>query len=103
ASTAVFLAPVIGLSRFTGPGTKDFEAGASGGPLVTSSGSTIVGPAASITADYIRESSLSVEGVAAIGPNGTASAASVLKSLTITGAAENWTGKLDLNENALGI
>ena len=67
-STAVFLAPVVGLSRFTGPGTKDFEASASGGPIFTTTGSTVVGPVANISTDYIRESSLSVEGIATIVP-----------------------------------
>lgn len=101
ASTAVFLGTVTGLSQFTGPGTKDFEGPTSFGGLDTT-GTTIVGPAATLNATHVREKALFVEGVATIAPDGTANATSNVKSLTLEGGATP-TGTLDLNNNALVV
>jgi T5SS/PEP-CTERM-associated repeat protein len=99
-STAVFLGNVTGLAQFTGPGVKDFEAGASPGPLVTA-GSSIVGPSASLSATTIRENALTVEGHVALQPNGTATATNRLGSLAIDGVTDAWSGSLDLADNDL--
>jgi hypothetical protein len=95
ASTAVFLSPVVGLSYFTGPGTKDFEAGASGGPVATVVGDTLVGPAGNVAAQFIHEDDLSIEGEVGILANGTASSVSRLNTLSISG------GSFDLADNDL--
>jgi hypothetical protein len=100
ASTAVFLGSVTGLSAFTGPGTKDFEGTTTLGRIETT-GSSIVGPAGMLTADTIREVSLTVEGRAAISADGTTNATSRLNALNIDGSTGAWTGKLDLNDNDL--
>jgi hypothetical protein len=103
ASTAVFLGNVTGLAQFTGPGVKDFEAGASAGAIATTTGSTIVGPSAVVTAQYVRENALTVEGNAAILANGTSASTSRVNSLSIDGGPGAWTGRLDLNDNDLVI
>jgi hypothetical protein len=95
ASTGVFLSPVVGLSYFTGPGTKDFESVASGGPVATAVGDTLVGPAGNLSAQFIHENSLQVEGLAQVLPNGTATSLSRVQTLLIPG------GTLDLHDNDL--
>jgi hypothetical protein len=95
ASTAVFLSPVVGLSLFTGPGTKDFEAGASGGPVATFVGNTIVGPDGNVLTSFIHENSVSVQGNAAVLPNGTPASLSRINTLDLSG------GTLDLSNNDL--
>jgi hypothetical protein len=99
-STAVFLGDVTGLAAFTGPGIKDFEASASGGPIITS-GSSVVGSSTSLVIDSIRENSLTVIGLTRINSNGGPTGASHLKTLTIDGTTDHWDGKLDLTNNAL--
>ncbi len=96
-STAVFLGNVNGLSAFTGPGIKDFEATASAGALV-SGGSSLVGSDAVLSASHIRETALSISGIVSIQPNGTTAATSVLGALSILSP-----GRLDLNDNDLVI
>jgi hypothetical protein len=96
ASTAVFLGTVTGLGAFTGSGIKDFEGAALAGPLVTS-GSSIVEAPSVLTAQYIREAALTVNGRASIVPNGTAASVSRLNVLNISG------GKFDLADNDLVI
>jgi hypothetical protein len=63
--------------------------------------SSIVGGAGALSADSIRENRLNVFGTAHINPNGTPAGVSHLKSLTIDGTTNNWSGKLDLTNNAL--
>jgi hypothetical protein len=101
ASTAVFLGSVTGLGQFTGPGTKDFEGPTSFGSLDTT-GTTIVGPDATLLASHVRENALLVEGRATIAPNGTAAGTSVVKELSIEGGAAP-TGTFDINDNALVV
>jgi hypothetical protein len=101
ASTAVFIGNVIGQSHISGPGTKDFEAIASGGPVASIVGNTIVGSSGNVTADYIRENSLIVQGTTTVPSKALAndpSGTSVVKSLTITPG-----GKLDLTNNSMVI
>ncbi len=101
ASTAVFLGTVTGLSQFTGPGTKDFEGPTSFGGLNTT-GTTIVGPSATLTAIHIRENTLIIEGTATIPSDGTSAATSNVQSLQIEGGSTP-TGTLDLNTHAIVI
>ena len=95
-STAVFLGDVTGLAAFTGPGTKDFEANASGFSISSGNGSTIVGPAGNLQAGFVRDGSLQVQGNATISPNGSAAAVSRVGVLSINAGAT-----LDLNDNDL--
>jgi len=93
-STAVFFGMVNGTNFFTGTGTKDFESGSSAlGPVITG-GSTYVAQNASVTADTIRENSLSVDGNVTIPQNGTSTGTSKVSTLAVT-------GKLDLTNNKL--
>ena len=100
--TVTFAGPVSGLGRITGGATKRFNHTASGGGLATA-GSTVVGPAGALTASYVRENMLSVEGSVQIIPSGTADATSRVNALTLGGGTGAWTGKLDLTNNALVI
>jgi hypothetical protein len=100
ASIAAFLAPVSGLAAFTGAGTTIFESTTSPGPLLTS-GTSIVETTGNLSATSIREPSLIVRGTSTIVPDGSSAATSVLQSLTIDGATDAWTGKLDLTNNKL--
>jgi hypothetical protein len=95
-STAVFFGTVSGLGLFTGSGLKDFEGSALPGPLATP-GSSLVGPAGNVSAQYVRESALTVQGELAIVPNGTSSGASRVGALSIDG------GQMDLANNALVV
>jgi hypothetical protein len=98
-STAVFFGPVTnsaGATGITGTGTKFFEAGGSNlGPLA-SGGSTIVALPAVVTADSIREASLSIDGLVRINPNGSPAAVSRLGQLSISSG-----GVFDLTDNDL--
>jgi hypothetical protein len=94
-STVVFLGDMLGQSKISGPGTKDFEGNASGGPIATIVGDTIVGPAGNLLTDYIREHDLKVYGSVTIIPDGTAGAVSRVNSLLIAG------GILDITDNDL--
>jgi T5SS/PEP-CTERM-associated repeat protein len=102
ASTAVFLGPVTGIGQFTGPGTKDFEDGTAAFGALDTTGTTIVGPGASLLASHVRENALLIEGRATIAPNGTAAGTSNVRSLTIEGGASP-IGTLDLDDNALVV
>lgn len=102
-STAVFLAPVTGISRVTGAGVKDFESTATLGAITTSLGTTLVGPAGSLTLDYIRDDTLSVVGKMRMNPNGSPAVVSRVNALIIDGAPGNWAGELDLADNDLII
>lgn len=98
-STAVFLGSVSGQSNITGPGTKDFEGASSGGAINSITGSTIVGPAANVTADFFHENSLSITGKATVSPTASPNTnISIIKSLYIDPAA-----KFDLGNNSLII
>jgi hypothetical protein len=99
-STAVFLGTVTGLAQFTGSGTTIFEGPASFGGI-TRSGTTVVEPSGSISADHIRESALIVKGPVSITPKPAANdpaGTSVVHSLTIEAG-----GELDLTNNSLII
>ena len=92
-STAVFLAAVTGPIAFTGSGAKFFEAGQSSTGPIASGGVTTVEAAASVTADYVREDTLAVNGTLNLRSN---AAASKVSTLSITPG-----GKLDLSNDAL--
>ncbi len=94
ASTAVFLDSVSGFGTFSGTGTKLFEGGSSALAAVVSPGSTVVQPAASVTADVFREKSLTVRGDVTINPDGGSDGTSVLNQLQI-----DLGGCLDLKDN----
>jgi hypothetical protein len=94
-STAVFLGDVVGLAAFTGPGTKDFEGNASGLGINSGVGRTIVGPAGKLSAAFVRDGSLLVEGTATILLDGSPAATSLVGTLSLAG------GTLDLNDNDL--
>jgi hypothetical protein len=97
-STVVFLANLFGLSHVTGPGIKDFESTASGGPVASVVGSSIVGLDGTVNADYFNEQNVDVWGDVHITSNGTNAAVSTIRSLTIQPG-----GKFDLADNALII
>jgi len=94
-STAVFLGDVSGLSAITGSGAKFYAGSASGGPLA-SAGSSVVMAGANLSADYIRESSLTIDGLASIVASGLPSHVSRVNSLAIATDAT-----LDLDDNDL--
>ncbi|HEV8608432.1 MAG TPA: PEP-CTERM sorting domain-containing protein, partial [Tepidisphaeraceae bacterium] len=92
-SSAVFLGAVNGTGFFSGSGTKYFEGGGSAvGPVVTP-GSTVVEAAASLSASFIRENSLTVNGLVTINSSG---GTSHLNELNIASD-----GVLDLKNNSL--
>lgn len=98
-STVVFLGDVVGQSNISGPGVKDFEAGASLGPIATVLGSTIVGPLGTVTTPLIHENSLAIYGHTSISAKGMAndpSGTSIVKSLQIVPG-----GQLDLTNNSM--
>jgi hypothetical protein len=94
-STVVFAGNLAGQSHIAGPGTKDFEGTASGGPIATIVGDTLVGEPAIVNADYLREDDVQVFGSLAIAANGSPSNVSVTNTLSIS------SGKLDLTNNDL--
>jgi T5SS/PEP-CTERM-associated repeat protein len=97
-ATGVFFGAVNGPGSITGSGLKIFEGGTSSlGPLATQTGSSLIESSASITADTVRESALTVSGQFAVRPNGTEAATSRLNSLVIDA------GTMDLNDNDLVI
>jgi hypothetical protein len=98
-STAVFFGAVSGLSTIAGPGTKDFESTASAGAINTT-GTTIVGPLANVTANFIRDNTFDLHGRLNIAPNGSPASVSRLGSLLIHGDAVP-TGTLNLADNDL--
>ena len=92
-STAVFFGPVTNSGTISGGGLKIFEGGGSGLGAVSTLGSTIVEVPASVTASFLRENSLTVNGRVTIDANG---GTSHLNELNID--AE---GVLDLKNNSL--
>jgi T5SS/PEP-CTERM-associated repeat protein len=71
-STSVFFGPVTGTGSFTGPGVKIFEAGGPGsllGAIATVSGTTRVGPGATVEAGSFHEASVLIEGTLLLTPN----------------------------------
>jgi hypothetical protein len=102
-STAVFLGPVTGLGNFTGGGVKDFESGGSGGAITTVLGGTIVGPGAPVTASYVRDNWVQVDGLLQAVPNGTPASVSRVNTLTVSGSTDAWQGRFDLADNGLVI
>jgi T5SS/PEP-CTERM-associated repeat protein len=100
-SHAVFLADVTAAAgTFTGPGTKYFEGTASVASLA-SPGASVVQETGTLAAGFIREESLTVRGHAGLTPKARGGQTSVLGSLEIQGEPGNWTGTLDLADNAL--
>jgi hypothetical protein len=97
-SAAVFLGPVTGPVTFTGAGAKYFEAGASATGPVAAGGVTVVEQPAALTADHVRESSLTVNGAVTIRPNGGPAGVSRVAALAV---GEH--GTLDLANNSLII
>ena len=96
-STGVFFGQVGGTGNFTGGGTKFFEGGSSASiGNLASSGITVVGAGATLAANHIRESSLSVDGRAQVRPNGSPAGTSRVSHLSISSG-----GRLDLANNDL--
>jgi hypothetical protein len=78
-AAAVFFGFVSGSGNFTGSGTKFFEGGSAATlDRLTSGGATVVAADAELSADVIRESSLSVEGAAQIRSSSEASRVNAL-------------------------
>jgi hypothetical protein len=97
-STAVFFGRLIGLDHITGSGAKVFEGQANGGPIRTTTGTTIVGASGDVTADYLRDDVLRIGGGLSIRP-AQAGPVSRVNLLTIDGSTDNWSGQLDLEDN----
>jgi hypothetical protein len=103
-STGVFFGAVTGTGSITGSGLKIFEGGPSSvAAITTSTGSSVVESSASVTADLLRENSLTLSGGFTVRPNGTSAATSRLNHLNIDGGAGAWFGKFELNDNALVV
>src|SRR5207248_9212045 len=84
-------------SQFTGPGTKIFVGPASGGAIDSNGvGDTVVDFAGVVTANYLHEDSLEVNGRLTVALNGTNSGVSRINALSIDAI-----GKLDLTDNDL--
>jgi len=94
-STAVFVGTLAGQSHIVGPGTKDIEGFASGGPIATVVGDTIVEQQGTVSADFLHEDDVTVYGSLQIPPDGTPSHVSQVNTLTIA------SGTLDLTNNDL--
>jgi fibronectin-binding autotransporter adhesin len=102
--TGVFFGAVNGPGAISGSGLKIFEGGQSSvAALATGSGSSIVEADASLIADNIQESSLTLSGAFTVRANGTSAATSRLNHLNVDGGTNSWLGKFDLNDNALVI
>ena len=93
-STAAFLAPVTGSAVFTGAGTKDFVAGASSLPALSTGGATSVQAQASLSVGVLNENVLSLFGKTTLTPGG---GTSILGTLNILG------GQLDIANDALQV
>src|SRR5205814_3418132 len=100
-STAVFLGPVTGLGHIAGAGVKDFEGGASAGPIATLTGTTVVGVDGNLNAASVRDNTLNVVGRAVVLPNGTSTGTSRVNNLIIDGTTNNWSGRFNLGDNDL--
>jgi hypothetical protein len=70
---------------------------------IDGTGSATVASGKTLTAAHVRQASLAISGVAQIASNGTSAGVSNVSTLTIAGATDAWTGKLDLKNNALVI
>ena len=99
-STAVFLGPINGAGSFEGGGTKHWEGGGSAVGALATTGSSVVAASASLSADFIREESLTIIGHVTINKSGGTSDVS---ALNIAGETDAWTGKLDITNNDLVI
>jgi autotransporter-associated beta strand protein len=71
------------------------------GPVTGATGTVTVGAGGSLTADFVRQGTLTVAGTATLRNRASGGATSAVKSLVIAGATNAWTGKLDLNDSAL--
>jgi hypothetical protein len=100
--TVTFAAPVTGLGGISGSAFKRFNANASGGGLATDGSSHIVA-SVTMTADFVREGALQIDGTVQINPNATIDATSRVDELTLSGSSGNWTGELALANNAIVI
>ena len=90
-SSAVFLGNVS-VGSITGSGTAYYDGDAVGGPIVNT-GASVVDSDASLTADYIRQNSLTINGTTSIKPNGASDHFTRLTTLSIP------SGNLDLADN----
>jgi autotransporter-associated beta strand protein len=70
---------------------------------VTGTGSLNVAAGGSLTADYVRQGTLTVAGTTTVRPRASGGATSAVKALVIAGTTNLWTGKLDLNDTALVV
>jgi hypothetical protein len=70
---------------------------------INGDGIVVMGNSANVTSNGVTAASLSIDTGSSlmIRPNGSAQGASKLGVLTIAGSTNNWTGKLDLTDNAL--
>jgi T5SS/PEP-CTERM-associated repeat protein len=97
-SKVIFLGNVTGTGTYSGGGTLVFETTNTViGPVVTS-GATVIEAAASVTADYFRQDSLTISGTAIIA---SAGGTSHVNTLNIEGSTDAWDGVLDLKNNSL--
>jgi hypothetical protein len=98
-STAVFFGNVTNNGTFSGGGTKFFEGGSTGvlGALETT-GSTVVEAGAAVTAEHVREASLTVRGAAQVLPSGGGTSGGTSRVGALDVAAG---GTLDLTDNKL--
>lgn len=93
-SRAVYFGFVSGTGNFTGGGTKYFEGGSSASlGRLASGGITVISSGADVTADAIRESSLTIEGTAQLRPSPENSRVNMLSILP--------GGRLDLTSDTL--
>ena len=72
---------------------------------ISGAGNLMVNAATALTSDGIKINSLSINGSVTIRPRSATGnfqdGTSIVNSLTLGGTSPNWTGKLDLNNNAL--
>src|SRR4051812_4947731 len=87
----------------TGAGVKDFESAATNGAITTATGTTVVGVDGVLTADSIRDDTLSVTGRANINLNGSSAGTSRVNTLLIDGTPNHWNGRLNLADNDLVV
>jgi autotransporter-associated beta strand protein len=72
------------------------------GPVTGGTGAlTVAAGGGSLTADYVRQGTLTVGGTATVRPRASGGGTSAVKFLVIAGNTDAWTGKLNLNDTAL--
>jgi len=80
-------------------GALTIASGTKSAGAITGTGNTIVAIGASLSASHIVQTNVTINGNLSLHPGGAN--ASKVATLTIAGAPNNWTGKLDLTNNAL--